>query len=387
MAEEQQSEKAQETGSNESILQLTDEEIMDLSPEEFAERVGSGSQPQSSEESEAETESSEEGSETDEEGEEDEESEEASEEPSGPDVFAGAQEESSEGEEEGEEEEPEGEESSEALARYRETHERLFAPFKAAGREIRIKSVDDAINLMQMGVDYREKMQKLRPQLKVVQALERNKLLDEAKINHLIDMEKGNKEAIAKFLRDKGIDTYDLNTDEEKPYTPQSYAPSDKQMALDEVLDSIRGTEQFQRTLDELGNKWDVESKNILMDQPQLIKAINDHIGAGIYDQIMNAVVSERALGRLIGLSDLAAYKQIGDALQAQGAFKNAHAKPKPESKPESKPSMRSDIKDRKRAASSPRGRAPASVPTDLHPLAMSDDEVEKLQLPGLAMH
>ena len=87
---------------------------------------------------------------------------------------------------------------------YKAEYDRLVAPFKANGREITVKSVDDAIALMQMGANYNKKMSALKPNLKLMKLLENNGLLDETKIGFLIDLEKKNPDAINKLIKDSG---------------------------------------------------------------------------------------------------------------------------------------------------------------------------------------
>jgi hypothetical protein len=367
MAEENKvSEEELDQAPDDKMLGMSDDDIMNMSPEEFAEKAGTEPrveepEPEPEEEEEAPSE------------EEDEEPEEVLEEEPGPreDVYDSA--------EPVEEEEIEEEESSEI--NYKAEYENLLSPFKASGREVKVNSVEDARTLMQKGVDYNNKMRALKPHLRIMRALEQNDLLSEEKINHFIDLDKKNPEAIARFLKDKGIDPLEVDLDEApEQYQPQSYAPTDQQMAVDEVLESIRDTESYDRTIDELANKWDSESKQVFMQNPQLIRTINEHVAAGVYDQIMNAVESERLLGRLQGLHDLAAYKTVGDAIQANGGFDHLTKKSAPSSN-NRKPAQDPKIKARKRAAA-PTKRTPKRPQTDFNPLAMSDEEFEKVAAP-----
>ena len=80
--------------------------------------------------------------------------------------------------------------------------DKVTAPFKANGRQMQIEDADDVIRLMQMGANYNKKMAGLKPALKMVKMLERNKLLDEDRLNFLIDLDKKDPTAIAKFLKD-----------------------------------------------------------------------------------------------------------------------------------------------------------------------------------------
>lgn len=52
---------------------------------------------------------------------------------------------------------------------------------------MQVNSVDEAIQLMQMGANYTRKMQELQPHRKTLLMLENNGLLDEGKLSFLID--------------------------------------------------------------------------------------------------------------------------------------------------------------------------------------------------------
>lgn len=269
-------------------------------------------------------------------------------------------------------------------------YKRLLAPFKANGRDIQVESVDDAITLMQMGANYNKKMAALKPNLKLMKMLENNNLMSEEKISFLIDLGKRDPAAINKLVKDSGIDPMDLSAEKASAYKHTAYAVDDREIDLDTILDELQGTPSYTRTLDVVSNKWDVASKQIVSQTPQLLKVLNDHVASGIYDLISKEVERERLFGRLTGASDIAAYRQIGDAIQARGGFdhlfqKQADTKPKQGEVVPPKPKQAEDdaLKDKRRAASSTRPVAPSTgVPKDFNPLSMSDEEFSKLATP-----
>ena len=267
-------------------------------------------------------------------------------------------------------------------------YKRLLAPFKANGRDIAVKSVDDAIVLMQMGANYNKKMAALKPNLKLMKLLENNGLLSEDKIGFLIDLEKKNPAAINKLVKDSGIDPMDLDAEKASGYKQTAYTVDDREIELDTVLDEIQGTPSYNRTLEIVSTKWDAASKQVIAGSPQLLKVINGHVESGIYDLISKELESERLFGRLNGLSDIEAYRQVGDALHAKGAFNSlAQGSSQNQQKPATppvvvtpKPKVEDDkLKDKRRAASSTKPAAPTSTPKDFNPLAMSDEEFNKL--------
>ena len=269
---------------------------------------------------------------------------------------------------------------------YEAEYKRLLAPFKANGREIQVKSVDDAVALMQMGANYNKRMAALKPNLKMLKLLENNGLLSEEKISYLIDLEKKNPAAINKLVKDSGLDPMDLDAEKAGEYKPKIHSVDDREIDLDTVLDEIQETPTYTQTLEIVSKKWDGASKQTIASTPQLLKVINDHVANGIYALINQEVERERMFGRLNGLSDIEAYRKVGDAINARGGFNHLVSNQgKPNQEPvvvQPKPKAPADDKlnEKRRAASSTK---PANVSTaaasDFNPLALSDEEFSRL--------
>jgi hypothetical protein len=276
---------------------------------------------------------------------------------------------------------------------YKAMYEKVMAPFKANGREMQAKSPEDAQALMQMGANYNKKMAGLKPAMKFVKMLEANGLLDEEKLGFLIDVHKRDPNAINKLVVDSKMDPLDLSADKASEYKPGNHKVNEQELELDDVIADLRGSEHFDRTLAVVASEWDPKSKGVIAATPQILKVINGHMESGIYDLIAAELESERAFGRLKGLSDLDAYKQVGDAIEARGGFKHlnlgssqAQAKPAPATpvvvQPKLKPADDDELKNKKRAASGSKAAAPGtSIPADFNPFAMSDTDFAKFQL------
>jgi hypothetical protein len=211
--------------------------------------------------------------------------------------------------------------SEPAAPDYEAEYKKILAPFKANGKDIQVESVDDAIALMQMGANYAKKMAALKPNLKLLKMLENNKLLSEEKLSFLIDLDKKDPGAINKLVKDSGIDPMDLSAEKAGTYKQTAYAVDDQELELDAVLGEIQDSPTYTKTLDVVGNKWDTASKQVIAKTPQLLKIIDDHVSSGIYDVINKEIERETMLGRLKGMSNIEAYKAVGDAIQARGGF------------------------------------------------------------------
>lgn len=278
---------------------------------------------------------------------------------------------------------------------YENEYKKLLAPFNANGREMSVKSVDEALDLMKMGANYNKKMAALKPNLKVLKLLESNGLMTEEKISYLIDLANKDSGAINKLIKDSGIDPMDLSTEIADGYKTKVRTVTDKELELDSVLEEIQETPSYQRTLGVVGKEWDESSRQIVAENPQLLKVINGHVQTGVFDVIKAEVERERMFGRLQGVSDIEAYRQVGDNIQARGGFDHLNVtgngqgqqtqnkpvvvQPKPKQVDESR------LKEKRRAAAPAKTAAGSSnaVPKDFNPLALSDEEFSKLVKPS----
>jgi hypothetical protein len=293
-----------------------------------------------------------------------------------------------------EEEQAESESLEQAALDFEAEYKKILAPFQANGKAMQVDNVDDAIKLMQMGANYNKKMAAMKPGLKVLRMLEKAELLDEGKLNFLIDLNKRNPEAIKQLLKDGNIDPDALELDQDSEYKPSDNAVDDNEIELDAVIDDISHTTAYSRTIDIVGSLWDKESKQIVATQPQLLKVINAQVANGVYDLISTEVDRERMFGRLTDVSDIEAYRQIGDKMQSQGAFN--HLAPKDpalvkatEAAPVTKPDATADALEAekrraKRKAAGPTKPAAQTRTEDFNPLAMSDEEFMKQHDPRL---
>lgn len=352
-----------------NVLNMSDEELanFDVSAYDEPEESEDDSQEEDANEDTEEEEEAESTEESEEEGETEEEE---------------TSEDESESESDEEEETPEDEESEEEEVDHKAMVDELLSPFKANGKEMKVDTIADARQLMQMGANYNKKMVGLKPHLRVVKMLENNGLLDEDKLNFLIDINNKSPEAISKLLKDSGIDPLEINVDNADEYKPKTYNASDTQVELDLVLEEIRESDGYQKTMNIVSTKWDDSSSKILVANPEIIKTINGHVEAGIYDKIETVMESERMMGRLTGKSDIEAYKEIGDRLFAAGAFNDA-PKEEPAKTPVKKilkkAEGKKDTSSKKAAASITKAASSKAKPDDdFNPLSLSDEEFEK---------
>lgn len=177
---------------------------------------------------------------------------------------------------------------------YKDTYERITAPFKASGKEFQVRNVDEAISLMQKGVDYTRKQQALKPRLVEMRTLEEQGMLGD-NLNYAIDLYKGNPKAIAKLIKDKGIDVKQFmpQVDEfgneqpvdNAPYTPNNYAMSPERVKFQEVVDTLNDTGMYSK-VDRALDDFDAESRSNFAHNPNYYLVLSDLIQKGHYEPI-----------------------------------------------------------------------------------------------------
>lgn len=264
---------------------------------------------------------------------------------------------------------------------YQALYEKIMAPFKANGKMIQVNTPEEAITLMQHGANYTKKMHALKPNLKMMRALENNGLLEEEKINNLIDLANKNPDAILKLVQDAKLDPMEMDTSAETTYKPQNHAVSDQEMDFHTTLEDVLSMPSGQETISMINTNWDQASKEAIYKEPQIMQVIHDQRVNGIYDRIYAEIDRRRTLGTLSTTIPLIhAYKQVGDELHNSGQLV-AQEKPVNQSKPKvletraSNPRKAVSNGDKARAAS-PTRAAPKSSPKPFDPFALSDEEI-----------
>jgi len=263
---------------------------------------------------------------------------------------------------------------------YESAYKKVIEPFKANGVDMQVKNPQDIIRLMQMGANYQKKMAQLKPNLKIIKMLDNNQLLDEVKLHNLIDLSKKDPKAITKLIQESSIDPLDIDKDAPTDYHPTNYSVSDKEYHLDQVLDDIKGTDTFDKTINVLTKEWDTKSKAAISDNPEIIGVINAHMGNGVFDKINAVLQQEKTLGKLTGVSDVDAYRQIAEYMQRNGVlFEQGDTTvetPKVSSKTDKK--AEADRNKQRKAVAPVKQTTTKKAPADENFLGLSDDEFMK---------
>ena len=159
--------------------------------------------------------------------------------------------------------------------------------FKANGREY--KFTQDEImaqfpKIFGQAMDYTKKTQAMKPWRKTIDAIEEAKL-GHNDINLMIDVMKGNKEAIAEVLKRTGVDSLEIDTENSK-YTPNDYGRDDKALAIKDIIEEISVDREYETTHKVLSKEWDEKSFRRMTDDPVLIRLLHYDVKSGTFDKV-----------------------------------------------------------------------------------------------------
>ena len=265
---------------------------------------------------------------------------------------------------------------------YESAYKKVSEPFKANGVDMQVTDPQDIVRLMQMGANYQKKMAQMKPNLKIIKMLENNELLDEVKLHNLIDISKKNPKAVAKLIKESGIDPLDIDTEVPIDYKPTDYSVTDKEYHLDQILDEIKDTDTFNKTINVLTKEWDVKSKSTISDNPEIIGIINSHMGNGVFDKVNAMLQQEKALGKLSGIADVDAYRQIAEHMHKTGILheqgSNKKGTPKVSSETETNSQANANRNKQRKAVAPVKQTTTKKTTSNEDFLGLSDEEFMK---------
>ena len=261
---------------------------------------------------------------------------------------------------------------------YKAVYDSIFKPFKANGKTIAPRNAEDVISLMQMGANYTKKMQLMAPMKRAVESL--NKAgINEEELNFLIDIHNGDKEAIKNLLKKNEIDPIDLDIEDTK-YIPKNNIASDADVEFSETLMDIESS--LPKIQEILNKTWDSKSKQLVLKDPQLMRALHQEIEMGRFDEVQQRLEIEKTFGRYKGVSDIEAYidlvtKMVNEKARTPVA-ETKHVERQPETTTKS-------IPDKTKAApirSKPKNQGSSLTVKDL--FSMSEEDFNKLSINDL---
>lgn len=171
--------------------------------------------------------------------------------------------------------------------------------FKANGREFKFtqdEMLEQFPKIFGQAMDYTKKTQAMKPWRKTIDAIEQAKLGHED-INLMIDVMKGNKEAIAEVMKRTGVDSLEIDTENSK-YTPNDYGRDDKALAIKDIVEEISVDKEYEITHRVLSKEWDEKSFREMTEDPDLIRLLHVDVKTGMFDKVQPIAYKIKVLDR-----------------------------------------------------------------------------------------
>ena len=199
--------------------------------------------------------------------------------------------------------------------------QKITVPFKADGKDFSIRSPEDAIRLMQQGVNYSRRMQEIKPMKQLNRMLQDQELNDPEKINFLIDLSKGDRGAITQLLKSHKIDPMDLDIEKDSGYQANNYQGNSQDNEFRDALDTALSSPEGKALVSHIHEDWDSVSKIRLREDPSILGTLQGFKVNGVYDKVVEELKYQQSLGYMQGIPFLQAFDQVGEAMKNAGIF------------------------------------------------------------------
>jgi hypothetical protein len=157
--------------------------------------------------------------------------------------------------------------------------------FKANGKDYEFSSdeiVDQFPKIFGQAMDYTKKMQAIKPWRKTIDAIEGAELGHDD-ISLMIDVLKGDKNAITEVLKRTGTDTLELDTEADSNYVAKDYGRDDSALAIKDIVDDISRDQEYATTHNILSKEWDDRSWATMAQNPEMIRLLHTDVKSGMY--------------------------------------------------------------------------------------------------------
>ena len=268
-----------------------------------------------------------------------------------------------------------------------DTHKVPTFRLKADGTEFELTE-NELKQLASKGMNYTKKMQDIKEYREHVSAI-KEAALSKDDINLMIDVLKGDKDALATVMKRTGVDALDVDVENSK-YVPKNYGRNEVELEIEEVVETISRDPEYVTTKHIISSNWDKQSQMEFVKDPIKIAKLHEDVKNGIFDQVVPMMLKKKALDGA-RKSDIEYYIEAGTdyyqnkareaynarVIEAEKAKKQAEIKVVKEQ--EAKRSVVTETASKRKAATMTKPKTAKRSIDDYLNTAMSDDEFSKL--------
>ena len=268
-----------------------------------------------------------------------------------------------------------------------DTHKVPTFRLKADGTEFELTE-NELKQLASKGMNYTKKMQDIKEYREHVSAI-KEAALSKDDINLMIDVLKGDKDALATVMKRTGVDALDVDVENSK-YVPKNYGRNEVELEIEEVVETISRDPEYVTTKHIISSNWDKQSQMEFVKDPIKIAKLHEDVKNGIFDQVVPMMLKKKALDGA-RKSDIEYYIEAGTdyyqnkareaynarVIEAEKARKQAEIKAVKEQ--EAKRSVVTETASKRKAATMTKPKTAKRSIDDYLNTAMSDEEFSKL--------
>lgn len=268
-----------------------------------------------------------------------------------------------------------------------DTHKVPTFRLKADGTEFELTE-NELKQLASKGMNYTKKMQDIKEYREHVSAI-KEAALSKDDINLMIDVLKGDKDALATVMKRTGVDALDVDVENSK-YVPKNYGRNEVELEIEEVVETISRDPEYVTTKHIISSNWDKQSQMEFVKDPIKIAKLHEDVKNGIFDQVVPMMLKKKALDGA-RKSDIEYYIEAGTdyyqnkareaynarVIEAEKARKQAEIKVVKEQ--EAKRSVVTETASKRKAATMTKPKTAKRSIDDYLNTAMSDEEFSKL--------
>lgn len=268
-----------------------------------------------------------------------------------------------------------------------DTHKVPTFRLKADGTEFELTE-DELKQLASKGMNYTKKMQDIKEYREHVSAI-KEAALSKDDINLMIDVLKGDKDALATVMKRTGVDALDVDVENSR-YVPKNYGRNEVELEIEEVVESISRDPEYVTTKHIISSNWDKQSQMEFVKDPIKIAKLHEDVKNGTFDRVVPMMLKKKALDGA-RKSDIEYYIEAGtdyyqnkareaynaSVIEAEKARKQAEIKVVKEQ--EAKRSVVTDTAGKRKAATMTKPKTAKRSIDDYLNTSMSDAEFSKL--------
>lgn len=268
-----------------------------------------------------------------------------------------------------------------------DTHKVPTFRLKADGTEFELTE-NELKQLASKGMNYTKKMQDIKEYREHVSAI-KEAALSKDDINLMIDVLKGDKDALATVMKRTGVDALDVDVENSR-YVPKNYGRNEVELEIEEVVESISRDPEYVTTKHIISSNWDKQSQMEFVKDPIKIAKLHEDVKNGTFDQVVPMMLKKKALDGA-RKSDIEYYIEAGtdyyqnkareaynaSVIEAEKAKKQAEIKVVKEQ--EAKRSVVTDTAGKRKAATMTKPKTAKRSIDDYLNTSMSDAEFSKL--------